>query len=103
MKQVYSVVKRPLITEKSMMLAQRGWYTFAVSPSARKETIAKEIGRLYTVQVREITTVRRVGKLRRSGKKMLQVKRPDWKKAMVKLAKGQRIPVFEAGQEAAKA
>jgi len=102
MKQTHSVVKRPLITEKSMLLAQKGWYSFVVSKISRKETIAKEISRLYDVKVVEITTARRVGKVRRTGRKMKQIKRPDWKKAMVRLEKGQRIPVFEAGQENAK-
>lgn len=38
---------RPLITEKSMMLAQKGWYSFIVTAFRRKEDIAKEIGKLY--------------------------------------------------------
>lgn len=93
---------RPLITEKSMALAQRGWYTFAVAKLSRKEIIAKEISRLYNVQVRSVRTIKKVGKAHRAGKKNTIVRKPDWKKAMVKLAKGQRISVFEATGEAAK-
>ncbi len=91
----HTIIQRPLITEKSMTLAQRGWYTFAVTKTARKEMIAKAISRLYNVQVRDVRTIKKVGKVHRAGKKMIRVQKPDWKKAMVKLAKGQRIPVFE--------
>lgn len=92
---------RPLITEKTMMLAQRGWYTFAVGAFERKEAIAKKIGDLYNVTVREIRTIRRSGKMHRSGKKMVMKQRPDWKKAMVRLAKGQKIAVFDIGEQTA--
>lgn len=91
---------RPLITEKSMALAQTGWYTFAVNAFARKEQIAKEISRLYNVTVREIRTVRRVGKMHRTGKKMIMKQHTDWKKAMVRLMKGQKIAVFDIGEQA---
>ncbi len=91
---------RPLITEKSMALAQTGWYTFAVTAFARKEQIAKEISRLYNVTVREIRTIRRVGKMHRTGKKMIMKRHTDWKKAMVRLVKGQKIAVFDIGEQA---
>lgn len=89
---------RPLISEKSMTLAQRGWYSFIVGDKQRKEDIAKEIGLLYSVSVREVRTSRRIGKIRRSGRKMIATRRPNWKKAMVRLSKGQSIPVFEIGE-----
>lgn len=104
MAHTFTIVKQPVISEKSMLLAQRGWYTFAVRKTARKESIAAEIARLYSVRVTEVRTVRMPGKTRRAGKAMRTVTRPDWKKAMVKLAKGQHIPVFEVSQqEGAKA
>ena len=86
-----------------MTLAQRGWYTFAVEKKARKEEIAKTISKLYGVDVRVIRTIKKVGKAHRTGKKMIALKKSDWKKAMVKLKKGQRIPVFEVTGETAKA
>lgn len=94
---------RPLITEKSMTLAQRGWYTFAVGKFERKESISKEINTLYSVTVKDIRTMNKIGKKHRSGKKMIMTQKQDWKKAMVRLAKGQRIPVFEVTENAAKA
>lgn len=93
---------RPLITEKSMALAQKGWYTFAVSKITRKETIVKEVGKLYNVQVRDVRTIKKFGKTHRAGKKSMLMRKPDWKKAMVKLAKGQRISVFEVTGEETK-
>ena len=83
-----------------MALAQTGWYTFAVTAFARKEQIAKEISRLYNVTVREIRTIRRVGKMHRTGKKMIMKRHTDWKKAMVRLVKGQKIAVFDIGEQA---
>jgi large subunit ribosomal protein L23 len=91
-------VTRPIITEKSMTQAQKGWYAFAVGAHARKELIAKEIGRLYNVTVRQVRTIHKKGKVHRAGKKMNVVTRTDWKKALVKLAKGQRISIFEVGE-----
>ncbi|HLD24751.1 MAG TPA: 50S ribosomal protein L23 [Patescibacteria group bacterium] len=90
---------RPLITEKSMALAREGWYSFIVPVGCRKEDIAKEIGNIYTVTVRDVRTMRRMGKVRRSGRKMLAHRRPDWKKAIVRLSKGQSIPVFDIGEQ----
>ena len=93
---------RPIITEKSMTQAQKGWYSFAVSRLIRKESIAREVARLYNVTVRDVRTIHKTGKVRRSGRKMLATRHADWKKALVKLAKGQRIPVFEVTETPAK-
>ncbi len=93
---------RPHITEKSMALAQQGWYSFVVPAHQRKEAIAREINGLYNVTVREIRTIHRVGKMHRTGKKMTMKRKVDWKKAMVKLAKGQKIALFDIGEEKTK-
>lgn len=91
---------RPHITEKSMTLAQKGWYSFVVGAFQRKEDIAKAIGKLYTVTVTDIRTVRMSGKMHRTGRKMIMKKKADWKKAMVRLAKGQKIAIFDIGEQA---
>ena len=91
---------RPLITEKSMMLAQKGWYSFIVTAFRRKEDIAKEIGKLYDVKVTDIRTVRMSGKMHRAGRRSVMVQKPDWKKAVVRLAKGQKIALFDIGEQA---
>lgn len=92
-----------MITEKSMALAQKGWYTFGVAAFARKEEIKKEIGYLYNVTVREIRTIRKVGKMHRTGRKSVLKQRADWKKAMIRLAKGQKIAIFDIGDQTAQA
>jgi len=94
-----STIVKPLITEKTMGLVSRGWYTFVVSLHARKEEIAHDVAAMYKVQVIDIKTISMHGKMRRAGKKQKQVKRQDWKKAIVQLKKGQTIDAFSVGGE----
>ena len=96
------IIKRPIITEKSMTLANRGWFSFEVNHDANKSEIAKEIDRIYQVNTISVRTIHVKGKKRRAGKKMKEVTRSDWKKALVQLKKGQRIPVFEVTDQEAK-
>ena len=93
------VIFRPIITEKSMTHAAGGWYTFMVEKMARKETIAQAIASRYAVTVTEIRTRTMHGKVHRAGRKMMQVIRPDWKKATVKLKAGQKIDAFDVTQQ----
>jgi len=92
------LVFRPLISEKSLMSASRGWYTFAVDKHARKEEIAKLIERMYSVNVLSVRTIAMHGKVRRTGKKMIRNRKEDWKKAMLLLKAGQHIDAFEVTQ-----
>ncbi len=94
-----TIVQRPLITEKTLTLASRGWYTFAVADDASKPTIAEAVSKFYKVTVTEVRVVSMHGKVRRVGKLSKYEKRPDWKKAMVRLTKGQKIDVFEVTSE----
>lgn len=89
------VIIRPIMTEKSLTLAARGWYTFMAVPFARKEQIASEIHDIYKVDVVDVRTMIMHGKMRRAGKKMQAAKRQDWKKTMVRLKPGQKIAIFE--------
>lgn len=91
-----STVKKPLLTEKTLSLAAKGWYTFMVDIQAAKATISREIEKLYKVKVQTIRTITMHGKMRRAGRKQAQIKKADWKKALVRLAKGQKIDAFEA-------
>lgn len=90
-----TILKRPVITEKSLRLASRGWYTFAVPASSRKEEIVVEFKTAYNVDVTEIRTMTMPEKIRRVGKKMNNVTRPEWKKALVQLKQGQKLDMFE--------
>ncbi|OGG31478.1 50S ribosomal protein L23 [Candidatus Gottesmanbacteria bacterium RIFCSPLOWO2_01_FULL_46_9] len=94
-----TIVRRPLITEKTLTLASRGWYTFVVSDDASKPSIAWAVSRFYKVTVTQVRVISMHGKVRRVGKLSKHTKKADWKKAMVQLAKGQKIDVFEVTSE----
>lgn len=96
------IVIKPVITEKSLSLASRGWYTFAVVEGSRKREIAMAIGDIYGVTVVDIRTLIMHGKERKSGKRMKKIHRNDWKKALVRLKVGQKIDAFEVTGEAEK-
>jgi large subunit ribosomal protein L23 len=89
------IIKRPIITEKTLTLAGRGWYTFAADIDASKPMIASEVSKIYKVNVQKVRTVTMHGKVRRVGRKAVPTAKPDWKKAMVSLKKGQKIDAFE--------
>lgn len=90
---------RPLITEKTLTLAARGWYTFTAKKEADKKQIAQEIAALYNVKVINVRTAMMHGKMRRVGKMQKYMKKPDWKKVSVELVKGQKIDAFEVTSE----
>ncbi|OGG29369.1 50S ribosomal protein L23 [Candidatus Gottesmanbacteria bacterium RIFCSPLOWO2_01_FULL_49_10] len=96
------IVMRPIITEKSLAVANRGWYTFSVAASRNKSEIAKAICTLYNVTVTGVRSFIIAGKGRRVGKKMKQTQREDWKKALVHVAAGQKIDAFEVTGEREK-
>jgi large subunit ribosomal protein L23 len=74
-------------------LMQENKYTFVVPLTANKVEIRQAVEQIFKVKVEQISTVRVLGKVKRMGKN--QGKRPDYKKAIVKLAAGQRIEFFE--------
>lgn len=96
------IVVRPLITEKSLLLASKGWYTFRVKNDARKENVVSEITTYYHVNPVRIRMISMHGKMRRVSKLKGMIRKPDWKKALVRLSKGQTIDAFEVTQEAKK-
>ena len=96
-----SIIK-PVITEKSLHLASRGWYSFAVKEASNKPEIARAISDLYRVTVVDVRTMIMHGKERRAGKKQKRVTKSDWKKALVRLKEGQKIDAFEVTGEGEK-
>jgi large subunit ribosomal protein L23 len=91
---LHETIVRPLITEKSSAAYQdRSEYTFQVHPDASKPQIRAAIEELFGVKVVGVWTSNHRGKERRVGKSA--GRRPNWKKAIVKLAPGNTIPVFE--------
>ena len=87
------VLIRPLITEKSNTGMQENKYTFIVPLNANKVEIRQAVESIFKVKVLDVNTIRVMGKVKRMGKH--SGKRPDVKKAIVKVAPGQRIEFFE--------
>jgi large subunit ribosomal protein L23 len=87
------VLIRPLITEKTTAMMQDNKYTFIVPLQANKIEIRQAIEQIFKVKVLDVNTIRVLGKVKRMGR--TQGKRPDYKKAIVKLAPGQTIEFFE--------
>ncbi|MEN6412850.1 MAG: 50S ribosomal protein L23 [Veillonellales bacterium] len=87
------VLIRPLITEKTTNMMQENKYTFIVPLKANKVEVRQAVEQIFKVKVLAVNTLRVFGKTKRMGR--TQGKRPDYKKAIVKLAPGQRIEFFE--------
>jgi len=87
------VLVRPLVTEKATGMMQDNKYTFIVPLRANKVEIRQAVEQIFKVKVLDVNTIRVMGKIKRMGK--TQGKRPDYKKAIVKLAPGQSIEFFE--------
>lgn len=94
-------VVRPHISEKTLLLAAKGWYTFVADTFSRKEVVRKEIESLYNVGVTNIRSIAMHGKVRRTGKRQTTKAKADWKKFLVQLKKGQKIDAFEVTQQEA--
>lgn len=83
----------PVISEKSTAAMADGKYTFYVHPHANKTQVKKAVEEIFKVRVTKVNTIKVPGKLRRQGR--YEGYRPDRKKAVVTLAEGQSIPIFE--------
>lgn len=94
------ILKKPIISEKSMKLAKEGWYTFRVEKSARKPVIRKAVEDQFGVNVAAIKTAnfKDENKTQRSRKGSFTL--PGFKKAVVALKKGQKISLFTAEEPA---
>jgi len=92
--ELFGVIVRPLLTERSTMAKEKhNQYSFEVARAADKGVIKRAIKALFKVDVVAVRTMVVPGKFRRYGKG--GGLRPDWKKAIVTVAKGQKIEVSE--------
>ena len=89
----YEVLRRPIVTEKSTLLAAQGKYVFEVAVNANKPQIQEAVQRAFNVHVTAVNTSKVRGKMKRFGKSM--GRQASWKKAIVTLAPGEQIQVFE--------
>jgi large subunit ribosomal protein L23 len=99
---IYEVLKRPMVTEKSNRLASDGQYVFEVDRRANKAQVKQAVEEIFDVTVEDVKVINLPAKRRRHprsrimGRKAKQVVRQTTrKKAIVKLAEGQRIGLFE--------
>ena len=91
---VHQVIQRPLVTEKSNIGREvENLVTLAVDPRANKHDVKRAVETLFDVKVLEVRTMRMPRKSRRVGKFM--GRKPEWKKALVRLAEGQMIEFYE--------
>jgi large subunit ribosomal protein L23 len=94
------MLKRPIISEKSMDLTKIGLYTFEVAKNATKKGIAKLVAEKFKVEVISVKTVNVKGKVRMQRSRKGYYTVGDIKKAIVQVKKGQKIALFEnVGEE----
>jgi large subunit ribosomal protein L23 len=89
------VILRPVISEKSYEMLDENKYTFIVDPRANKTHIKQAVEKIFDVKVLSVNTMNRQGKRKRRG--LIVGKRPDTKRAIVTVAPGDRIELFDAG------
>ncbi len=94
MKAYHQLIKGPIITEKTHALKEAGnKLTLKVDVKANKIEIRKAIEALFKVKVLSVNTMQMMGKTKRLGKN--EGTRPNWKKAIVTLAPGEKIAGYE--------
>ena len=102
MRDVYDVVYKPVVTEKTTDQMEASVYTFVVNQKANKLEIARAVETLWDVSVMDVRTMRYSGKLKRAMMgRMTRTsalgRRPSFKKAVVQLAEGEHIEFYEVG------
>jgi len=91
---IYSVIKRPLITEKSTTARDEGnQYLFEVDKRATKIEIRNAVEKIFKVRVLDVRTMNMTGKKKRMGR--ITGRRNNWKKAVVNLPPGSSIEIYE--------
>ena len=95
MKSPRDVIFRPVVSEKSYSNIEQNTYTFLVDPRSSKTEIKEAVQTIWDVRVASVNTLNRRGKVKRRG--YTKGKRADEKRAIVTLAEGDSIEIFEAG------
>lgn len=93
------IIIRPVVSEKTYVLAEAGKYTFRVADTAHKTQIRQAIEELFSVRVVAVRTSSVKSKPKRRGQTAGRTR--QWKKAVVEVARGDTIPIFR-GLEAAE-
>lgn len=90
---VRSVIKKPLVTEKSSLLNSQNQYVFAIARSANKIQVSRAVEQIYGVKPVAVRVITVLGKTRVRGR--IQGRTANWKKAIVTLPAGKSIRVSE--------
>lgn len=93
-----NILIRPVISEKSYALIAEGKYTFRVDDRAHKTQIAQAVEEIFGVEVAQVRTATVNPKPKRRG--LIKGRTRSWKKAVVQLAPGERIELFEGAETA---
>jgi len=92
---IYEVIRRPIVTEKSNILADLyGQYTFEVDRRVNKLQVKEAVEQIFDVEVEKVRIMNMKPKRGRYGRRMV-VREPAWKKAIVTLVPGQRLEILE--------
>ncbi len=89
----YQVLRRPIVSEKSIILQGQSKYTFEVASGANKHQIKEAVETAFKVDVLGVNVVTIPGSMRRIGRRRVQTS--PWKKAVVTVKAGQKIEFFE--------
>jgi large subunit ribosomal protein L23 len=90
------VILRPVVSEKSYGLLDNGVYTFVVAPNTNKVEIRQAVESIFNVRVTNVNTLNRKGKRKRNRRQPTFGQRVDTTRAIVTLAEGDRIELFES-------
>ena len=90
------IIWSPVVSEKSLGGVDQGVYTFVVDPRAAKPEIHDAVVAIFGVKVAKVNTLNRKGKAQRTRRSNRMGHRADTKRAIVTLAPGERIELFES-------
>ena len=92
---INTIIVKPVITEKSMQLAQNGKFTFMVHRDVKKEDIKKAVEKQFNVHITHVSTNVTKGRSTRAGARRLEITFQPFKKAVVSVKSGEKIDLFD--------
>jgi large subunit ribosomal protein L23 len=95
---IYDVLRRPLVTEKTNYQNKLNQYTFVVLDNATRTLVKDAVEKLFDVKVANVNIINTPAKRGRRRNRRLLVRRPGYKKAIVTLAEGETLSIFEGVQ-----
>lgn len=99
MSTLYELLRRPLVTEKTSRQTALNQYSFIVADSATRTQVKDAIETIYDVTVTRVNIINVPAKRgRRLRSRRMSIRKPGFKKAVVTLAEGQTLPIFEGVQ-----